>query len=235
MASYRQMHPWDLKPREAAKLQKELREQLQLVPYTRPINTIAGTDISFDKGSDRVYAGVVVLSVPDLCVVEQRVVITEATFPYVPGLLSFRETPPLLQAWSLLRCEPDAVMLDGHGYAHPRRCGFASHFGLLVERPTLGCAKTVLVGSFEPPSTVRGNWTPLVDKEEVIGAALRTKRGASPVFISSGDRIDVESAVAIALRCTASYRIPSRPAGLTCSLTRHAEESCFPTPETSDH
>src|SRR5918997_2161507 len=163
MAHFEQLHEWGLTPREAVELQKRLRERVQIRPLKKKIETVAGADISFNKYDPVLYAGIVVLRLPTLEVVEEAGVVGEATFPYVPGLLSFRETPPLLQAWALLKTEPDAGMFDGQGLAHPRRVGIASHVGLLIDRPTLGCAKSVLVGRFEEPQAERGDWTPLVD------------------------------------------------------------------------
>ncbi|OLE76647.1 MAG: endonuclease V, partial [Bacteroidetes bacterium 13_1_20CM_4_60_6] len=175
MARYQQLHDWTMTPREAIELQKNLRERVRLQPLTEEIETIAGADISFNKFEATVYAGIVVLRLPTLEVVEEVGVVSETRFPYVPGLLSFRESPSVLEAWAKLKTEPDAVMFDGQGIAHPRRVGIASHVGLIINRPTLGCAKSVLVGKYEEPARERGAWTPLVDKGETVGAALRTK------------------------------------------------------------
>ena len=146
MAEFKQLHEWSLAPREAVELQKRLRGQVRLAPLKKKIETIAGADISFNKFDPVVYAAVVVLRLPTLEVVEESGVVSETQFPYVPGLLSFRETPSVLEAWAKLKTEPDALMLDGQGYAHPRRFGIACHVGLLINCPTLGCAKSVLVG-----------------------------------------------------------------------------------------
>src|SRR5918912_3969462 len=175
MAHYEKLHEWNLAPREAVELQKQLRARVRIAPLRKKIETVAGADISFNKFEPTVYAGVVVLKLPTLEIIEEVGVVSETRFPYVPGLLSFRETPSVLEAWEKLKTEPDAVMFDGQGIAHPRRVGIASHVGLIIERPTLGCAKSVLVGKYEEPGEERGNWTELVDKGEVVGAALRTK------------------------------------------------------------
>src|ERR671917_407673 len=180
MASYEKLHEWDVTPREAVELQKKLRERVRVVPLKRKIETVAGADISFNKFDPVVYAGLVVLRLPSLEVVEEVGAVSETKFPYVPGLLSFRETPSVLEAWSKLKTEPDALMLDGQGLAHPRRVGIACHVGLLIERPTLGCAKSVLVGKYEEPSMERGEWAEMVHKGEVVGAAVRTKRNVQP-------------------------------------------------------
>src|ERR1051325_508222 len=178
MAKYEQLHDWSLTPREAVELQKQLRARVRVEPLKKNVETVAGADISFNKFEPTVYAGIVVLRLPSLEVVEEVGVVSETRFPYVPGLLSFRETPSVLEAWAKLKTEPDAVMFDGQGIAHPRRVGIASHVGLLINRPTLGCAKSVLGGRFEEPGEERGRWTPMIDKRETVGAALRTETRA---------------------------------------------------------
>ncbi len=208
MAKFKSLHDWALTPREAVELQKELRAQVRIAPLDRPIKTIAGADISFNKFSKTVYAGLVVLALPSLEVIEEVGVVSETAFPYVPGLLSFREAPSVLEAWAKLKTEPDAVMFDGHGIAHPRRVGIASHVGLIIERPTLGCAKSVLVGKFEEPEKERGAWTEMIDKGETIGAALRTKTNVQPIFVSVGHMIDLAGAIALTLQCDGGYRQP---------------------------
>jgi deoxyribonuclease V len=225
MARYKQLHDWTMTPREAVELQKSLREQVRLLPLKERIETIAGADISFNKFSPVVYAGIVVLRLPRLEVVEEVGVVSETSFPYVPGLLSFRETPSVLEAWSKLKTEPDVVMFDGQGIAHPRRVGIASHVGLLIERPTLGCAKSVLVGKYEEPPLERGHWTELIDKGEVVGAALRTKTKVQPVFVSPGHLIDLAGAIRLTLACDGGYRQPepTRRAHLLVNALRRGE------------
>ncbi len=208
MAKYKQIHDWKMTPREAVELQKSLREHVRLAPLERPIETIAGADISFNKFSETIYAGIVVLRLPTLEVVEEVCIVSETRFPYVPGLLSFRESPAVLEAWEKLKTEPDAMMFDGQGIAHPRRVGIASHVGLMIERPTLGCAKSVLVGKYEEPPVERGAWSELIDKGETIGAALRTKTKVQPIFVSPGYLIDLEGAIKLTLACDGGYRQP---------------------------
>lgn len=208
MAKYEQLHDWTMTPREAVELQKSLRERVRLAPLRKQIKTIAGADISFNKFSTVLYAGIVVMRLPSLEVIEEVGVVSETRFPYVPGLLSFRESPSVLEAWAKLKTEPDAVMFDGQGIAHPRRVGIASHVGLIINRPTLGCAKSVLVGKYEEPESERGNWTELIDKGEVIGAALRTKTRVKPIFVSPGHLIDLEGAIRLTLECDGGYRQP---------------------------
>lgn len=207
MARYKPLHAWDVTPAQAVALQNEWRSLLKIQP-PGTINTVAGCDISFNKYSETIYAGIVVLELPSLKTIERTGVVTTAKFPYIPGLLSFREVPALLEAWQQLETEPDAVMLDGQGIAHPRRMGIGAHFGLLIERPTLGCAKSVLVGKFDDPAPERGNWSPMIHRGETIGAALRTKNRTNPVYISPGHLMDLPSSIELALKCDGGYRIP---------------------------
>jgi deoxyribonuclease V len=227
MAQFEQLHEWALTPREAVALQKSLRERVRVEPLGRKVETIAGADISFDKFSTVLYAGIVVLRLPTLEVVEEVGVVSESKFPYVPGLLSFRETPPVLEAWARLKTEPDAVMFDGQGIAHPRRVGIASHVGLLIKRPTLGCAKSVLVGKYEDLGEERGSRAPLVDKGETVGAALRTKTRVQPIYVSPGHLIDTDGAVELTLRCDGGYRQPepTRRAHLLVNALRRGERA----------
>ncbi|HEX8180999.1 MAG TPA: deoxyribonuclease V [Pyrinomonadaceae bacterium] len=234
MAHYEQLHEWQLAPRAAVELQKQLRAQVRVEPLKRRIETVAGADISFNKFEATVYAGLVVLRLPTLEVVEEVGVVSETQFPYVPGLLSFRETPSVLEAWAKLQTEPDAVMFDGQGIAHPRRVGIASHVGLLINRPTFGCAKSVLVGKYEEPPTERGAWTPLVDKGETVGAALRTKTKVQPIFVSPGHLIDLAGAIDLTLACDGGYRQPepTRRAHLLVNALRRGERAATTTGQT---
>lgn len=206
---YRRLHRWDVTPQEAIRIQQDLRAQLIARDDGRPeVHTVAAMDVSYDKRSPWLFAAVVVMRLPGFRLVETAGVRARAQFPYVPGLLSFRESPAGLEAWEKLRIRSDCLICDGHGYAHPRRFGFACHFGLLVNLPTIGFAKSVLVGKFDPPGQTRGSVTDLVDAGEVIGAAVRTREGAEPVFVSVGYRISLPTAVATILACTSGYRIP---------------------------
>ncbi len=224
MAHFKSLHFWNLAPREAVELQRKLREQIRIEPLLRDIQTVAGADISFNKYSTTLYAGIVVLRLPSLETVEEVGVESETQFPYVPGLLSFREMPPLLEAWAKLKTEPDAVMFDGQGLAHPRRIGIACHAGLFLERPTIGCAKSVLVGKYDEPPAERGAWTPMIDRGEALGVALRTKSKVAPVYVSPGHRIDLQGAIDLALRCDGGYRVPepTRRAHLLVNALRRA-------------
>jgi deoxyribonuclease V len=202
------LHRWDLTPREAVEVQQRMRNMVRLRPLARPVGAIAGADISYNKFSETVFAGIVVLSLPDLRIVETAGVRSVAKFPYVPGLLSFREAPSLLEAWEKLKTKPDVLMFDGQGIAHPRRFGIACHVGVLLDWPTIGCAKSILVGRYGELGLEAGSRSPLVDKGEQVGVALRTKSKVAPVYVSPGHLMDLDSAVDLVLRSTTKYRLP---------------------------
>jgi deoxyribonuclease V len=189
-------------------LQKQLAGRIDThTPLTR-CELVAGADVSYNRFSNVFYAGVVVLRMSDLTVVETRKAVRQSPFPYIPGLLSFREAPALLEAFSRIESDPDLIMVDGAGIAHPRRIGIASHLGLWLERPCVGCAKSRLTGTYEEPGRAAGSSTPLLDKGEVIGRVVRTKNGVKPLFISVGHRIDLDSAVRLVLQTCRGYRLP---------------------------
>jgi deoxyribonuclease V len=202
------LHRWDLTPGEAVEVQQRMRYMVRMRPLARPVGAIAGADISYNKFSKTVYACIVVLSLPDLRIVETAGVRSVAKFPYVPGLLSFREAPSLLEAWEKLKTKPDVLMFDGQGIAHPRRFGIACHVGVLLDWPTIGCAKSILVGRYGELGLEAGSRSPLVDKGEQVGVALRTKSKVAPVYISPGHLTDLDSAVDLVLRSTTKYRLP---------------------------
>ena len=226
---YKKLHDWNLTPTEAVELQKELRDQVRIEPLNGEVNLVAGCDISFNKFSDIVYAGIVVLRLPELEVVDSATVITRISFPYIPGLLSFRETPALLLAWERLETAPDVVLLDGQGLAHPRRFGIACHFGLLVGLPAIGCAKTVLRGKYDEPDEKAGSYSLMTDKGETVGAAVRTKDRVAPVYVSVGNRIDLPGAIKLALRCVKGYR--ANDEGETLFDIKSASKSKYRIPE----
>ena len=189
--------------KEAAALQRKLRDLV--IPRGRVRDRlVAGVDVGYKGGVAR--AAVVVLR--RLEPVEEVVIEEPVSFPYVPGLLSFREIPPLLTAWKRLKTRPDVVIVDGQGIAHPRRFGVASHFGLLIGVPTIGCAKSRLVGEFERPAPKRGSWSPLRHRGETIGAVLRTRDGGNPVFVSPGHLVGLRRAISVVLACSSRYRLP---------------------------
>ncbi|WP_300604726.1 deoxyribonuclease V [Niabella sp.] len=198
----------NLTPSEAVALQKELRKKIDLSPLTKPIRYIGGADISFNKFETTVYAGIVVLKYAEMVVQAHASVTCTVAFPYISGLLAFREVPALLKAWEALTLKPDVLVLDGHGIAHPRRLGIATHFGLVMNQPTIGCAKTRLTGVYQEPGNHRFDQSPLWDKQEKIGAVLRTKPNCNPVFVSPGHKVGMEQSLEIITRCCGKYRIP---------------------------
>ncbi|RZK12885.1 MAG: deoxyribonuclease V [Flavobacterium sp.] len=193
---------------EATRLQLEMREEIVLKPLEKPLRTIAGADISFNKYSTTVYAGVVVLSYPEMIVQSYSLVISETTFPYVPGYLAFREVPSLMLAWQQLPEKPDLLVLDGQGITHPRKMGIASHFGVLNNLPTIGCAKSMLYGKFDELGTEAFSNEPIFNKGELLGYALRTKNKVQPVYISPGSLITAEDSLEVMKNCMGKYRIP---------------------------
>ena len=201
-------HRWDLTPREAIAVQQQLRHEVRLRPFRRRVGTIAGADISYNKFSDVIYAAVVVLSLDDLQIIDSAGVRATVKFPYIPGLLSFREAPALLEAWVGLKVKPDVLMLDGQGLAHPRRFGIACHIGLILDLPTIGCAKSILVGQHGELELDAGSHAPLVDKGGIVGVALRTKKKVAPVYISAGHLMDLNSAIDLTMRSVSKYRQP---------------------------
>src|ERR1041385_4265979 len=184
------MHAWDVTPAEAISLQKELRERLVLQPPAGfAPQRVAGADISMNRDDPTGYAGIVVIERATMTTVEEANAVIEIRFPYIPGLLSFRELPALEQAWHKLTTKPDVVIFDGAGYAHPRRLGLACHGGVLFDVPSIGCAKSWLIGTHEPLGEERGETAELRDKGEVIGMVVRLRTGAKPVYISVGHRM----------------------------------------------
>lgn len=200
-------HPWDLTPKEAIELQKKIAGRVRLEDVLKDVSLVAGADVHFpEKG--QACAAVVLLHYPDMAVMESRVAVGRVDFPYVPGLLAFREAPILLEAFAGLSQDPDLVLVDGQGLAHPRRMGLACHIGLYLGVPTIGCAKSRLCGQHEEPGMEKGNWTELVDNGEVIGSVLRTRSGIKPLYISPGHMVDFEAARRWTLDCCRGYRLP---------------------------
>jgi deoxyribonuclease V len=202
------LHDWNISPSEAVSLQKQLAAQ---VIYDRPLNLdaiklVAGVDVSVKNNVSQ--AAVVILTFPDLQVIETRLSQLPTPFPYIPGLLSFREGPVLEDAFKQVENEPDVLIFDGMGRAHPRRIGIATHMGLWLQKPTIGCGKSLLSGKYIEPPPTRGAFVDLVDRGEVIGAILRTRENTKPVFISVGHQADLVSSVELVMRCTGKYRLP---------------------------
>jgi deoxyribonuclease V len=215
------LHDWNVSMEEAVAIQQRLRHLVQRSPTLAldAVRTVAGIDVSYKDVS---RAAAVVLALPSLEVIEQAEAIRETTFPYVPGLLSFREVPAVLDVLTKLTVLPDVLMCDGQGYAHPRRLGLASHLGVYLGRPAVGCAKSRLIGRYEVPGPNIGDRSPLVDRGEVIGAVLRTKPGTNPLFVSVGHLLDLDTAVELVLRCLCGYRLPE-PTRLADKLTKRRE------------
>jgi deoxyribonuclease V len=206
---YSTLHAWDVSAAEARRIQQRLRHRLKIGRFVHNIRYVAGADVSTARFAPTVYAGVVVLEYDTLRVVERQGVVSRTDFPYIPGLLSFREAPALLQAFARLHIAPDVIVFDGQGLAHPRRFGIACHMGLLLDIPAIGCAKSRLSGSYREPSPHRGAHAPLHDADgTLLGAVLRTKDHTKPVFVSVGHKIELEQAIDILLHCHRGYRIP---------------------------
>ncbi len=201
-------HSWNVSPREAIKLQEKLKKKIILKKSFSKVKRIAGTDISFSKGSNRTYTAVIIFSFPELEILEEEHTIGSLSFPYIPGLLTFREGPLLIEVFKKIKIEPDVVIFDGQGIAHSRRLGLATHMGILLDKPTIGCAKSRLIGTYQEPKREKGSYSLLKDDGEVIGAVLRTRKNVSPVFISPGHRIDLKSSIEIILKCLRGYRLP---------------------------
>jgi deoxyribonuclease V len=218
------LHAWDVTPAEAVAIQRDLASLVRAVPLARPPRTIAGVDVSVQrrKAHDaEVQAAVVVLALPSLDVVASARWRGPAAFPYVPGLLSFREVPAVLRALEMLATLPDVIMADAHGLAHPRRMGMASHLGLLLDMPVFGVAKSKLVGDYAPPADEPGAQSPLYEGSEQIGVVLRTRVGIKPLFVSVGHRITLAETIALTLATHTRYRLPE-PARRAHQYSREA-------------
>lgn len=196
-----------LSPRQAIAVQREAAGQVILRDDFPPVRTVAGVDVGFED-KETVRAAIVVMGLEDLEPIDYAVTRLPVAFPYVPGLLSFRECPVILKALEQLRHIPDMLLCDGQGIAHPRRLGIASHIGLLTGMPSIGVAKSRLVGTHGAVPEARGEWTPLIDRGEEIGAVLRTRPGVKPLFISPGHRVGLQTAVRFVMACTTRYRLP---------------------------
>jgi deoxyribonuclease V len=201
-------HSWNLTPRAAIAVQQRLRSRVVRLGNPRQVRTVAGTDVGFERGGATARAAVAVLSFPALELVEYAVARRPARFPYVPGLLSFREMPVLLAALDRLQVKPDLILCDGHGLAHPRRFGIACHLGVLRGIAVIGVAKSRLIGEHGEPAQRRGAWVPLRHHGETIGAVLRSRAGTSPIYVSVGHRVSLPAAVRWVLACTARFRLP---------------------------
>lgn len=204
-----ELHDWDLEPAEARRVQERLRHRREdRAPAGLRVRLVAGADVSIGRGESRGFGAVVVWDRETGETVDSARAEAPVSFPYVPGLLSFRELPVLARAWSRLQTAPDVLLFDGHGAAHPRRFGLACHGGVLFDVVSVGCAKSVLVGEHSPPDEGRGAISPLVEGEKEVGRAVRTRTGVRPVFVSVGHRVDLDTAVEVVLASAPKYRVP---------------------------
>lgn len=201
-------HSWELTPKQAIALQHELRRHVRIADDFSTVTRVAGIDVGFEQNNTITRAAVVVLDYPSLALCEWSIARQPTRFPYIPGLLSFREIPTVLDAIAKLSSLPDLLLCDGQGIAHPRRLGIASHLGLLLDLPAIGVGKSRLIGSYEEPSEEKGAWSPLYDGDEEIGCVLRSRKGVKPLFISPGHRVSLTSARQWVMNCLTRYRLP---------------------------
>jgi deoxyribonuclease V len=201
------LHRWDVSPEEAIEVQQRLRGKVSMGRTFSQVSTVAGIDVGLKK-RNVARAAVVVLSYPQLTPIDQSLAELAVSFPYIPGLLAFREAPVVLAALEKLETEPDLFIFDGQGLAHPRRMGIATHIGLIIDRPSIGCAKSRLCGTHRQPAPKAGSWVHLYDGQAVIGAVVRTRTDVQPLYVSIGHKIDLESAMDYVLNCCRGYRLP---------------------------
>jgi deoxyribonuclease V len=203
-----QRHEWPLNVEEAIAIQNQLRSQVITEDQLGDVQYVAGVDLGFEEDGAISRAAVAVLSFPDLQLQEKAIAKRPTTFPYIPGFLSFREIPAILDALEMVSITPDLIVCDGQGIAHPRRLGIACHLGVLIDIPTIGAAKSLLVGKHDEVPVEKGNWQPLRYRGEVVGAVVRSRTGVKPLYVSPGHRISLPTAIDYVLRCTTKYRLP---------------------------
>ncbi len=203
---YLNLHSWEVSPGEAIQLQKELKKKISLKKSFNNVKIVAGADVSYYK--NKMIAGIVILKFPQLEIIEKKSSVSSVNFPYISGLLTFREGPSLLEAFKKIKTTPDVILFDGQGIAHPRRMGIAAHLGLFLGKPTIGCAKSRLSGKYTSVGEEKGNYALLKESEEVLGAVLRTRKRVKPIFVSPGHKIDLPNSIEIVLKCTVKYRLP---------------------------
>lgn len=218
------IHRWSVTPKSAIALQKKLADRVRVRPLRGKVRLASGADLAFSKDGAHCLAGVVVWDIERREIIEEQLAWRPARFPYVPGLLSFREIPAVLAAVRKLKTVPDVFLFDGQGLAHPRRIGLASHAGLLIDRPSIGCAKSRLCGTHDEPPLEAGGSVPLVHQDEIVGAVLRTRSNVKPLYISVGHDVTLEDACRIILACTTRYRLPEPTRQAHVLVTRHRGE-----------
>ena len=216
------LHEWDLSCKEAIEIQRILASQVRFIAMKKKPTIVAGLDCAFSKDGKRIFAAAVVIDLSDFSIIETTTASRKVVFPYIPGLLSFREAPACIDAIEKLKTRPDVFIVDGQGIAHPRRLGIASHIGLLIDNPTIGCAKSRLIGTFAEPGSKKGSHNPLTDSDEKIGAVLRTRTDVKPVYVSVGHKCTLDNAISIVLGCTTKYRLPE-PSRLAHQLVGQAK------------
>jgi len=199
---------WKLTPRAAMRLQEKLRDKVVLGDRFGSIRYVAGADLAFDPETNWAFAGVIVYRFPEMAEVERQMARRRLRFPYIPGLLSFRECPILIAAFARLRVEPDLILIDGHGRAHPRLFGIACHVGVMFDKPSIGCAKSLLVGEYDEPGPKRGSTSPLIYHGERVGTVLRTRDDVRPIFVTQGNRVSLDAAVKLVHQTLDGFRIP---------------------------
>jgi len=198
----------DISPDDAKELQDGFREEIEIKPLDKEVKTVAGVDISFDRGSDVMHAAIIVLQLPELNPIARSLISDETSFPYIPGLLAFRELPVLFNAWKQLKIKPDVLILDGHGIAHPRRMGIATHFGIETDHPTIGCAKNILTGRHGSLGDKKGQHSALRENGETIGIALRSRTNVNPIYISPGYKTSFDDSYSIIMKTLTKYKLP---------------------------
>jgi len=203
---YLNLHSWKVSPQEAIKIQKDLKSNISLKKSFSKIDKIAGADVSYYQ--NKMIAGVIIFEFPNLKAIEKQFFISPVNFPYIPGLLTFREGLSILAAFKKIKNEPDIILFDGQGIAHPRRMGIATHLGLFLDKPTIGCAKSRLSGKYTTVGEKKGDYAPLKEGKEVLGAGLSTRKGVKPIFVSPGHKIDLPNSIEIVLKCIVKYRLP---------------------------
>jgi len=201
-------HYKQIDPKAAKELQEKLRTRISLERLDKSPELIAGADISFNRGSNMMHAAIIVLELSTLKTVARSLLSEQTSFPYIPGLLAFREIPILLKAWQQLRLKPDVLILDGHGIAHPRRMGIATHFGIEIEHPTIGCAKNILVGAHGELPAKKGAFVNLTEDNEKIGIVLRSRTKVNPIYVSPGHKLSFDDAYSIVMRALTKYKLP---------------------------
>lgn len=216
-------HPWPATVKEAKPIQEELRSRVIRTDRIETVKYVAGVDVGFRDNYAISVAAIAILDFPDLEVVEKVTASKPTTFPYIPGYLSFREVPVILDALEKLKIRPNLILCDGQGIAHPKRIGLASHLGVIIDLPTIGVAKSLLIGKHQELAPEKGSWQPLVDKQEIVGAILRSRAGVKPIYVSIGHRISLPTAIKYTMACITKYRLPETTR-VADRLSREAEK-----------